>query len=236
MTRNRKVWNGTAGNINWATATNWIPAGVPTATDCVLIPNTGGFDPVINGTTDAFGYTLTVENNGALTQQSNSTLTIGNTVTVQTDGLYTMEASSSLIQIENVNNTVDGTFTMDRTANIRNTDYVYWSTPVTNFNIQNVSPTTPNGYKYEWIPTANQGPGPVGIPTMLFGEWQSYNSGAMDVGKGYIIKGPTGHPSTPSAYTAIFSGTPNNGTIVQPIERSTYIGVGYTYQPNPGGR
>src|SRR5438128_10556191 len=32
-----KTWNQTAGG-NWATATNWTPNGVPTATDVVLIP------------------------------------------------------------------------------------------------------------------------------------------------------------------------------------------------------
>lgn len=56
--------------------------------------------------------------------------------------------SASLIQIDDVSNTADGTFTLVRTANMRLNDYVYWSSPVCSFNIENISPNTPNGFKY----------------------------------------------------------------------------------------
>ncbi|APY08899.1 hypothetical protein BWZ20_11555 [Winogradskyella sp. J14-2] len=233
VTFNKKIWNGTAGNIDWSTDANWFPIGVPTNSNCIVIPNTGGNDPIIDGATNGGGYNLTIENGAALTQQPNSTLTIVNSIEVETGGTYAMEDSSSLIQVDDVANTVNGTFTMNRNTNIRVNDYVYWSSPVTSFNIQDISPATPNGYKFEWLPTASQGIGPPG--NMVFGEWQGYDSGAMNVGKGYIVKGPTGHTATPSNYTATFSGNPNNGTIVQPIERGTYTGINYTYQPIPGG-
>ncbi|GAB4161223.1 MAG: hypothetical protein Tsb0033_18340 [Winogradskyella sp.] len=229
VTFNKKIWNGTLGNTDWNTATNWIPNGVPMNTSCITIPDTGGYDPIIDGTTNGDGYNLTIENGATLTQQPNSTLTIVNFVDVETGGTYNMDDSSSLIQVDDVANTVDGTFTMDRDTNIRVNDYVYWSSPVTSFNIQDVSPGTPNGYKYEWIPTLFQGIGPPG--NMVFGEWQGYDSGAMDIGKGYIVKAPTGHTATPSNYTATFYGTPNNGALTQPIERGTYTGVGYSFNP-----
>lgn len=228
-----KIWNGTVGNTDWNTPSNWLPVGVPTSTECIIILDTGGYDPIIDGTTNGDGYTLIIENGATLTQQPNSTLTIVNFIDVQTGGAYNMEDSSSLIQVDDVTNTVNGAFTMDRNTNIRANDYVYWSSPVTSFNIQNVSPGTPNGHKYEWIPTLYQGVGPPG--NMVFGEWQGYNTGPMAIGKGYIVKGPTGHTATPSNYTATFSGTPNNGTITQPIERGDYTGINYTYQPIPGG-
>lgn len=224
-----KIWNGTVGNTDWNTATNWLPNSVPSATDCVIIVDTSGNDPIIDGTTNGDGYNLTIENGATLTQQPNSTLTIVNFVDVETGGTYNMEDSASLIQVDDVANTVDGTFTMDRDTNIRVNDYVYWSSPVTSFNIQNISLGTPNGYKYEWIPTLFQGIGPPG--NMVFGEWQGYDSGAMDIGKGYIVKAPTGHTATPSNYTATFYGTPNNGALTQPIERGTYTGVGYSFNP-----
>jgi hypothetical protein len=228
-----KTWNGTVGNTDWNTATNWIPNGVPDITDCVVIVDTGGNDPIIDGTTNGDGLNLTIQNGATLTQQSNSTLTIVNFIDVETGGTYNMEDSSSLIQVDDVANTVNGAFTMDRNTNIRVNDYVYWSSPVTSFNIQDVSPGTPNGYKYEWLPTLYQGVGPPG--NMVFGEWQGYNTGPMAIGKGYIVKGPTGHTATPSNYTATFSGTPNNGTISQPIERGTHNTGTYTYQPYAGG-
>jgi hypothetical protein len=116
---------------------------------------------------------------------------------------------------------------------MRLNDYVYWSSPVDVFNVENISPGTPNGFKYEWVPTLFQGINPQG--NMTFGEWQAYNTGVMDVGKGYIIKGPNGHPAAPSPYTATFTGTPNNGLITQAIVRGNYIGVNYFFQPIPGG-
>lgn len=229
-----KVWNGTPGNTDWATATNWLPNdAIPTASECVIIPDTGGNNPIINNTTDALGYTLTIESGAILTQNSNSTLTITNEVVVETGGTYNMLDSASLIQIDDVSNTVDGTFTLVRTANMRLNDYVYWSSPVGSFKIENISPNTPNGFKYRWLPFVNRPPGPPG--PLDFGEWESYNTGVLDIGKGYIIKGPTGHSSSVAPYSATFSGTPNNGLITQTIERSTYVGANYFYQPFSGG-
>jgi GEVED domain/Fibronectin type III domain len=227
-----KVWTG-AIDSDWNTAGNWSPSGIPTDTDCVVITN-AGFSPIVNGTTDGVGGRLIVQNGATLTQQSNSILTFDGAITVDTGGTYTMLDSASLFQETDVANTVNGTFNMQRTATISEDDYVYWSSPVDNFLIQNVSPGTID-YNYEWLPTLNQGPGPVGIPTMFFGEWQSYNTGAMDVGKGYIVKGPVGHGSTDAPFTATFSGTPNNGSITQPIERGTHNTGLYTFQPYAGG-
>lgn len=226
-----KTWNGTI-NSDWEDANNWTPIGVPNNNHTIVIAATAN-NPIINETTDAYGCSLTIETGATLTQASNATLTINNEVTVQTGATYDMQNSASLIQINDVVNSVDGTFTMQRNTNIRINDYVYWSSPVTNFNIEDISPLTPNGFKYEWLPTTFQGIGPFG--NMVFGEWQIANTGAMNAGKGYIIKGPTGHTIEPSIYTATFSGSPNNGTITQPIERNTYTGGNFTYQPNAGG-
>ena len=223
-----KVWNGTIGNTDWATASNWIPNDfIPTATDCVIIPDTGGYDPVIDGTTNGLGYNLTIENGATLTQQSNSTLTITNTINVETGGTYNILNSASLIQTDNVANTVDGTFTMQRTTNIRINDYVYWSSPVTTFNVENISPLTPNGFLYEWNPSYDRpdGPPPNPVPND-YGRWE-LASGTMTQGKGYIVRGPTGHTATPSGYTATFNGTINNGNITADVSRGTYTGFGY---------
>jgi hypothetical protein len=218
-----KIWDGSADD-DWMNPSNWSDNTIPTAADCVIIPVTGN-DPVIYATDNGNGLNLTIRDGAILTQQSNSTLTIVNTINIENGGTYNMLDSASLIQTDNVANTVDGTFTMERITNIRQNDYVYWSSPVTTFNIENISPGTPNGFKYQWLPTVASG----------YGNWQGFNTGAMDVGKGYIARGPSGHPTTPSPLTAIFDGTPNNGDIVQPIARGTYIGANYDHQPYPGG-
>ncbi len=234
-----KTWIGgdtTAPNtdpVDWMNAGNWSGGTIPSATDCVLIPNTLN-NPILYSGDNGTSLNLTINAGGILNQESNSTLTVVNNILVSTGGTYEMEDSASLIQIDNVANTVDGAFTMQRTANIIENDYVYWSSPVTAFNIEAISPGTPNGYKYRWLPTVGTrfpGPAPDFVPND-YGDWQSTNTGIMAIGKGYIVKGPTGHGGTPAPYTATFSGTPNNGFITQSIERGTYTGTPYTYIPN----
>ena len=225
-----KVWDGSPGNTDWNTATNWIPNGVPTSTDCVVIVDTGGNDPIIDNVTNGNGYNLTIASGATLTQQSNSTLTIVNFIDVETGGTYDMEDSSSLIQVDNVANTVDGTFTMDRnSADIRLYDYVYWSSPVTTFDIENISPLTPSNYLYYWNPSYDRGasPPPNSVPND-YGRWETA-SGSMNVGTGYIVRGPTGYStSTPNPFTATFYGTPNNGDILNvPISRGIFDGLPY---------
>ncbi len=236
VARDSNTWNGSSsGDANdWNQPGNWSHNAVPTATDCVIIPNISN-NPTIYAGNDGNALNLTIEAGAILTQQPNSTLTIVNAINVESSGTYNLQDSASLIQIDDVANTVNGTFTMDRIANIRSNDYVYWSSPVTNFNIENVSPDTPNGFKYQWLPFVNRVPISPAVP-LNYGEWERYNTGVMEVGKGYIIKGPTGQPSAPSPFTASFSGNPNNGLITQSILRGNYTDEnGYLYRPYAGG-
>ncbi|WP_282031596.1 GEVED domain-containing protein [Winogradskyella eximia] len=223
-----KVWTG-AIDSDWNTAGNWSPSGIPDDTDCVVVPNVANA-PVINTGIDGLGNRLIVQSGGLLAQASNSSLTITDAVTVEAGGTYSIDDSASLVQINDVANTVNGTFQIARTATVRENDYVYWSSPVTAFNIENVSPGTPNGFKYEWVPTVTRPVIPPGPND--FGDWQAANTGAMSPGKGYAIKAPTGHGATPAPSTAVFSGTPNNGSISQTIQKGTFTGADYIHAPN----
>lgn len=209
-----KVWKGgTSGN--WNDPNNWSPVGVPDATTCVIIPPATN-NSVISGVNyNGFGKTLQVKNGGNLQILSNNTLTITDFVEVTGTGNLTLENSSSLIQVNNVANT--GNITMKRNVNLRKLDYVYWSSPVANFGLTNISTTS---YRYKWIPT---------IPSNIngFGNW-SATSETMVNGKGYIVRGPDSYTSTPQNYTANFVGVPNNGTITTPISRGTYNGANYS--------
>ena len=210
-----KVWDGSV-STNWNVANNWTPSGVPTALDCVVIADTAN-DPVISGTNfNALGLNLTINNNATLTVTTDNYLTITDWVNINTTGDLIMQNGASLVQINNDSN--QGTMHMTRTANIRNLDYVYWSSPVTSFNINNVSPGT-NGYKYKWVPT-------IPSNTNGFGNWTAANE-TMSLGKGYIVKGPDSFTSTITPFNAVFTGTPNNGTITTPILRGTWNGGNY---------
>jgi hypothetical protein len=247
-----KIWNGTAGNIDWATATNWIPNGIPDATNCIIIANTGGYDPIINNTTDALGYNLTVEANAMLTIDDDDTdanygsLTITDFIDLQGDSVLHVQNNSSLIQVNegapNINNNSGtGILIMDREPFISGTDYVYWSSPVSDMSLSNIyGIDTPNA-TYRWDSTIPNGtisvpPGPctnANIP-ICFGDWEPY-SGNMATGKGYISNGPISQGPVASNYPMSIAGTIiNNGLITHLIE-SGNNGPAYcsfTYQPN----
>ncbi|MBF4488262.1 calcium-binding protein, partial [Flavobacterium sp. CSZ] len=125
------------------------------------------------------------------------------------------ENNSSLLQSNNVTNT--GNITYKRTARqIRQADFVYWSTPVKPQQLLKVSPDTkPDMFYY------HHGSG-----------WIDADRNAdMIVGKGYIIRGPETYSNTDKAdYTASFIGVPNNGDIVgEPLTAGKYRLIGNPY-------
>ena len=75
-------------------------------------------------------------------------------------------------------------------------DYVYWSSPVDAFNVQDVSPNTPVYGRWLWVPTVANG------TTGEHGEWNTA-TGNMTVGQGYAVRSLLG---TTTANTAEFSG------------------------------
>ena len=88
-------------------------------------------------------------------------------------------------------------------------DYTYWSSPVSAFTLGGFSAS--NSYMYSWMPTVSKGGG----------NWSQENDArVMTPGKGYIIRTPNGHTSN-TAYTARFTGIPNNGDILVPISKGT---------------
>ena len=212
-----KVWNGSV-STDWNIANNWTPSGVPTALDCVVIAPTVN-DPIISGAGyNGLGLNLTVQNGATITVNTNSNLTITDWININPTGDLVLQNSASLVQVNNVANT--GNMNMNRTANIRIQDYVYWSSPVSSFNSNLISTGTPTGYIYKWEPT-------IPSNTNGFGNWLSGNE-TMAIGKGYIVRGPSSYTNTLQNYTALFTGTPNNGNISTPIFRGTYNGADYT--------
>ncbi|NRB60344.1 MAG: hypothetical protein HRU50_10470 [Winogradskyella sp.] len=223
ITNNTKIWKGTATSTDWFDPNNWSPVGVPDADTCVVIPDAGVQpNPTIDEGTDAFAYSLFVKDDGVLNLDSDQTLTVTNEVVIETGGEFTIDSGGSLVQINDVANT--GSLEIDRDTNIRQNDYVFWSAPVAGFDVSQISPNTPSWFIYEWNPTFDW---PDGEGPNDYGRWESA-SGSMNQGKGYIVRGPNGHSSTPSNYTATFDGTPNNGNIIVPIKRGTYTGAPYT--------
>jgi hypothetical protein len=73
--RGAKVWNGNA-SADWSNANNWTPAGAPTATDDVLIPDVFTPDPIINSSAVCRNLTINVNASLTLTIAPPATFTI----------------------------------------------------------------------------------------------------------------------------------------------------------------
>ncbi|KGO88865.1 T9SS sorting signal type C domain-containing protein [Flavobacterium suncheonense] len=214
-----KTWNGSAGT-NWNTAANWTPAGVPTATQGVLIPNTVN-KPVINGGAAAAACNLNIQSGATLTVNPANTITVTNAVTIAAGGDLILEDTGSLVQINNSANS--GIAHIKRTSKpMYRLDYSYWNSPVTtasNFAVGNLTSGTNLIYRY--------------TPTQAGGNgiWTQVGTGtAMNPTFGIIARAPSTFPSsgTKQTYTTTFVGTPNNGDITVPISKGTNANMGST--------
>ena len=235
-----KVWNGSS-STNWNDAANWSEGTLPNSDQCLCI-NASANDPIINDNINAVGYALTVKTGASVTIVSDvdldnfgGSLTLQDYVDVQGTGTFTIQDGASLIQVDDTPSQANsGDITLFRNTDIRQTDYVYWSSPVQGFDVSDVyGGFTPTNRIYEWIPTTATpyvGPPPGNVP-VITGNWNPLSSGIMSSGKGYIVQGPTNHTATVSQATATFDGVPNNGIITQGILSGSYSGASFTYNP-----
>lgn len=208
-----KTWEGSI-STNWFDPLNWSPAGIPTSSDCIIIPDTSN-DPIISSANHGNGLNLSIYANAELTIQPDGTLTIVDFINTDPTANFTLKNDASLIQVNDVANS--GNINVERTTNIRKTDYVFWSTPVLDFPLTSISPTTSTGFIYQWLPTTGN----------IYGNWIYANENMIN-GKGYIVRGPNNFTNTPQNFTTTFTGIPNNGNIIKTISRGTYTGADYT--------
>jgi hypothetical protein len=123
--------------------------------------------------------------------------------------------NSQLIQIDDIDANSGTNFKAERIASVNKYDYVYWSAPVDNFNVSNIT----GSYKYSWNPIFNNSNGTQG-------NWTTA-TGLMSKGKGYIVRAPNTSPVRPATATTLpisFLGKPNNGQFTFDIARGTYDG------------
>lgn len=215
IANNTKLWKGSTDN-DWNKDSNWLPAQVPTASSCVIIPN-GKTSEIINNP-NALAKNITIKPTGKLELSATKNLTVTDFVDVNRDGIFNIRDNASLVQITDADNNT-GTVNIERiTKPISQLDYTYWNSPVTfasNFTLGSLSSGSP--LMFSWTPTISNGPG----------NWQNETTASiMDPRKGYIVRAPnTFSSSTKTPYTATFKGTPNNGTVMAPIAKGTLVGT-----------
>ena len=208
--RGDEVWvldnikiEGRKPQITTWTSTGWT-ASAPTSTVKAIIDFP--YNTAINGNISACecevkaGRTLTVGSNGFIDIQSD----------IINDGIINVLDDGSIVQSNNgaVNT---GKITMNRTVNMKRYDYIYWSSPVDDFAVSNVFPTTASGFIYQWLPTISGN----------FGVWSNVSEN-MQLGKGYIIRAPTTVPTTLQLFATSFFGKARNGIIRPSIERGNF--------------
>lgn len=212
---------GTSANTNTLTinfTTTWNgftwSNGDPNISKLAII--NGNYDMTV--LTSFESCSLKVNSPYTLTVDANKYILIQNDLTVNPGASINILNSGSLVQVDDTGiNT--GVVSLNRQTNIRLNDYVYWSSPVANFNVSSISPLTPSSGIFSWNPT-------ILNPNGGEGNW-TYASGTMTIGKGYIVRGPnTFNNLTPQLFSTTFNGTPNNGIINTTIERGNNTGAG----------
>jgi hypothetical protein len=210
-----KVWNGNV-DANWGNAANWVPTGVPVATDCIEILDVA-VNPVVSGTDGSFfASRLTIQNNASLIVEETNSITVTNEVSVLGNGVLIFENNSSLVQTADVANV--GNITYRRKTSVRRFDLTFWSSPVAGVTMNEFSPETLfDKYSY-WSSEFKWA-------TSLYGTME------MEAGRGYSIRGPQSFATgTPSVFSGEFIGVPNNGTIQGPpaaAEKFCFFGNPY---------
>lgn len=177
---------------------------------------TTAFKAIISGnySTDSGSISaceLVVNSGVTLTINKDQYVEIQNDATI--NGNVVVENGGSFVQVKEDSKDVlsaTGTFTMKRTTSpILRYDFVYWSSPVENQTLYNLSPETRFDKFYKFNP--------------LTGTWVVIENGAetMENGKGYILRGPASFSETVAApFNGSFTGKPHNGPVAVPVTKS----------------
>jgi hypothetical protein len=180
-------------------------------------------------------FTTSVSNDlvasGDLTLATGRTLTASVGDYIRVNNLLTnygnifIDDDAQLIQVnDGVTNAGDYTttttkFQVRRGFTAKHVDYVYWSSPIDNYNVSGL----PSGYRYHWNPTLVNTNGTMG-------NWQAA-SGIMQGGKGYIARTFNGSATPITTFHTFRQGKPNNGIVTQQIKRGTFNGADYDADP-----
>lgn len=178
------TWNG----VSWSN-------GEPTSSVAAII--TGNYTATGNVT----ACSLVVSNNAVVLIPSTYTVLLNGSATVEAGSTLEFENNANLLQTTNVANS--GNVNVKRDSSLlKRLDYTLWSSPVTGSQtLKQFSPATLENRFYNYDTNFN-----------LYVALNPLNT-TFDVAKGFLIRLPNTHPTTPTIWTGEFIGVPNNGDI-----------------------
>jgi hypothetical protein len=186
--------------------TAWSPSE-PTSISTVEF--TGNYTASSN-----LSFCSVVVTSGIVTIPSGFNITLNGSISA-TGGSFVVENNANLIQNTNVSNS--GSIIVKRnTSPLMRQDYVMWASPVSEQQLQAFSPQTLSNRFYTYNPSTN----------LYVAETATNN---FTTGKGYLIRLPNNHPTSPTIWNGQFSGVPNNGTISLSLTSGTYNAIGNPY-------
>jgi len=222
--------SGTAIVVNPTTSTTYTLVSVTSSEGCLCPTNSGsailsietttwngsgwsngaptsGKTAIISGnysqSANIDACSLTVNNNAVVSIPAGYNVTLNGAITVSS-GSFTLNNNANLIQTSNVANS--GNIIVKRNSSaLMRLDYTAWSSPVTNNTglfLQSFSPATSSNRFYNYSTSTN-----------LYTAIASPATTNFALGKGYLIRMPNDHPTTPTIWSGSFSGVPNNGII-----------------------
>ncbi|MRX69158.1 hypothetical protein SAMN06265349_104156 [Flavobacterium resistens] len=200
ITIQANTWNGT----------NWSYGTAPT------IDNLVDFQEDYNLSADVNACSCTISNDAAVMIQHGKTLNVVNGVHVDY-GTLTFADGANLLQTSADNNLNTGVIQYKRNSQpIRQADFVYWSSPVKNQRLVDVSNLTADDKYFSFDGTKW-----IGVP----------KTSVMITGKGYIIRGPENFSNTVRyPFATTFIGVPNNGDITgETVNAEKYYLIGNPY-------
>ena len=202
------TWSATASTTSWTTGSNWVGGTAPDATklESVIIQSSTNY-PVLTAHTEV--GELTVNATASITVNAGATLDVY--YDLINNGTITIEDDGAMLSRENVPVSGTGSYTVKRDSpNYTNRYfYSYWSTPIdeSSSTIATIFPSV-GGYNYFWNASATNA------------AWSNSHTD-MEVGRGYAFRA-----NHFNVETATFTGTVNNGDIVE--------NVYYTIDPGSG--
>lgn len=166
-------------------------------------------------TADTNLCSLQVRNGANVVVNSGVTLTVDNAVNVVGTGTLTFNNDASLLQdpLTTTNLNTGNIIYKRNSRTVHKFDYTYWSSPVGLQLMANMfTPAQqPLSDKYFWFNTTSYQWTQVAVPSLT----------PMDIGKGYIIRGPQSFDPVPNIINATFTGVPNNGDYTVDIVKSS---------------